>query len=230
MRSSRAARARIENVHAMTTPNTPRPRMLIPCAVVGLLGLLAACNVVPPPSDDPTRYFILSDPAAAAVQAPPAGAARIGLREISLESYLRKREIVVRTGDNEIQFRDFRRWAEPLESAIVRIVRLRLLEAPEVAQVYTEPFPLDQAPDFEVKIDVRRCEGAATPSGKYVASFAASLEISTTGATPHVVTRKLFTAPDAAWDGRDFDRLASLLSADVAALGQEVAADIPARN
>jgi hypothetical protein len=44
------------------------------------------------------------------------------------------------------------------------------------------------------------------------------------------VARKLFTAPAGAWDGRDFGRLANLLSADISALGQEIVADIPARN
>ncbi len=214
----------------MNLPILPRLRPLFPCAVIGVLGLLAACNVVPPPEDDPTRYFVLSDPASAAVAAPTAGGARIGLREVNLESYLKKKEMVVRTGENEIEFRDFRRWAEPLDAAIVRVLRRRLLEGAGVAQVYTEPFPADQERDFDVTIDVRRCEGLLTASGKYVASFAAMVEISTSGASPHVVSRTLFTAPDAAWDGKDFDRLANLLSADVSALGQEVLSGIAAKN
>jgi uncharacterized lipoprotein YmbA len=213
----------------MNQPIQSRLRSLIPCAVVGLLGLLAACNVVPPAEDDPTRYFVLSDPASAAVNA-PAGGARIGVREVNLESYLKKKEMVVRTGENEIEFRDFRRWAEPLDAAIMRVLRRRLLDGAGVAQVYTEPFPADQERDFDVTIDVRRCEGLLTPSGKYVASFAAMIEISTAGASPHVVSRTLFTAPEEAWDGKDFDRLASLLSADVSALGREVLTGIAAKN
>lgn len=208
----------------------PRLRPLVPLAVMGLLGLLSACNVVPPAADDPTRYFILSDPQVAAVPAPAAGAARVGLREIKLESYLRRREIIVRTGENEIQFMDFRRWAEPLDAAVSRIIRLRMQEAPEVAQVLVAPFPIDQALDYDVAIDIRRCEGAVAASGKYVASFSATFEITTAGADPHLVVRKLYTAPDAGWDGRDFQRLASLLSADVSALGQEILAGIPAKN
>jgi uncharacterized lipoprotein YmbA len=216
----------------MTHPTARRFPQLAPVATVLLLGLLAACNVVPPAEDDPTKYFILSDPPAAAVQAPApaAGAVRIGLREIKLESYLKKREMVVRTGENEVEFRDFRRWAEPLDAAISRIVRLRLLEAPEVALVATEPFRGDQQVDYTVAIDVRRCEGALAAPGKFVASFAATVEISTAGDNPRVVSRKLFRAPDAPWDGRDFDRLASLLTADVSALGQDILAGLPARN
>jgi uncharacterized lipoprotein YmbA len=214
----------------MTNKNITGLRSLAPWAVVALLGLLAACDVVPPAQDDPTRYFVLSDPAAQAVQAPAAGTARIGLKAVKLESYLKRREMVVRTGDNEVEFRDYRRWAEPLDAAVGRVLRLRLLEAPEVAQVYTEPFPVDQERDYDVSVDVRRCEGSAGLAGKSMASFSAAIEISTAGANPHVVARKLFTAPAGAWDGRNFDQLASLLSADISALGQEIVADIPARN
>jgi hypothetical protein len=210
------------------TPRRFNP--LVPVGTVLLLGLLAACNVVPPAEEDPTRYFVLSDPVSAAVQAPATGAVRIGLMEIKLEDYLKKREMVMRTGENEVEFRDFRRWAEPLDAAVMRIVRLRLLEAPEVAQVATAPFRADQQHDYDVAIDVRRCEGALAAPGKYVASFAATVEISTTGDNPHVVSRKLFAAPDAAWDGRDFDRLASLLSADISALAKDVLASLPAKS
>ena len=138
--------------------------------------------------------------------------------------------MVVRMGDNEIQFRDYRLWAEPLDAAIARVLRTRFIASPDVAQVYAEPFPPGQDRDFDVSIEVRRFEGSANAAGRFTASLSAAIEISTTGANPRVVAHKVFVAPDAAWDGRDFDRLASLLTADVSALGQEVLADLPARN
>jgi uncharacterized protein len=214
----------------MTPKNLTRPRWLAPCAAVAALGLLAACNVVPPASDDPTRFFVLSDPASPAPPAPAPGAVRVGLRAIRLEAYLRKKEMVVRTGANEVEFRDYKRWAEPLDTAVGRILRLRLLEEPGVAQVLVDPFPVDQEPDYDVSIDVRRCEGSVDASGKGSASFSATIEITTAAPDPHVVTRKLFTAPAAAWDGRDFGQLASLLSADISALGQEIASDLPPKS
>jgi uncharacterized lipoprotein YmbA len=214
----------------MTPKNLTRPRWLAPCAAVAALGILAACNVVPPPSDDPTRFFVLSDPASAAAPAPAPGAVRVGLRAIRLESYLRRKEMVVRTGANEVEFRDYRRWAEPLDAAVGRVLRLRLLEEPGVAQVLVDPFPVDQEHDYDVAVDVRRCEGTADASGKDAANFSAMIEITTAGPGAHVVARKLFTAPAAAWDGRDYGQLASLLSADIAALGQEVASDLPPKG
>jgi uncharacterized lipoprotein YmbA len=207
--------------------NSTRLRSLAAAAV---LSVLSGCNVVPPAQDDPTRHFVLSDPAAQAAPAPAPGAARIGLRTVKLEGYLARKSMVVRTGQNEVEFEDYMRWAEPLEGAIARIVRLRLLGSPGVASVAMEPFPLDPPRDYDVSIDVRRCEGSKGPSGRYSASFSATIVISTAGANPSVVATRLFTAPAAEWDGRDFGALASLLSADVSALGQDVAAGIPPRG
>jgi uncharacterized lipoprotein YmbA len=215
----------------MKLPTTPRPRPLARLALVCAVGLVAGCNVVPPAQDDPTRYYVLSDSAPAAPQAGPSqGGARIGLRAVQLEGYLRRREMVVRTGSNEVEFRDYRRWAEPLDAAIARILQARLQSSPAVAQAWVEPFPVDQDRDFDVSVAVSRCEGSASRSDRYVASLSATIEVSTAGPNAHVVARRVFAAPDAAWNGSDYERLAALLSADVAQLAQEVLAAVPAKN
>src|SRR5271156_182930 len=117
----------------MKLPTTPRPRSLARFALVCAVGLVAGCTVVPPAQDDPTRYYVLADSAPAAAQAGPSqGGARIGIRAVQLEGYLRRREMVVRTGSNEVEFRDYRRWAEPLDTAIARIMQARLQASPAV--------------------------------------------------------------------------------------------------
>ena len=213
--------------HAMNSPKPSPPAPLVRWALLCAVLAVAGCNLVPPALEDPTRYYVLSDssPAAAAQ-----GGARIGLGPVRLEGYLKRREMVVRTGANQVEFKDYRRWAEPLDAAITRVVRSSLLASAGVSQAWVPPFPVDQDRDFDVSIEVTRCEGAATGSGKYVASLSAVIEISTSGANPHLVARRLFTAPDEAWDGRDFDRLAALLSVDAAALGRDVLAGIPPKN
>jgi uncharacterized lipoprotein YmbA len=149
---------------------------------------------------------------------------------VKVEGYLKRREIVVRSGANEVSFRDYRRWAEPLEAAIQRSLRSGLLAAPGVGQVYTEPFLSEQERDYDVSVEVLRFEGDAAPSGKFTASVTAMVEVSTAGTSPRVVSRRLFVAPAAAWDGSNFDQLAGLLSRDVAALAQDIAAGLPPRG
>ena len=215
----------------MTHSHFQALRLLLPLTAVSCLGLLGGCNVAQPAQDDPTRYFVLSDPAGDVASGPvAAGGARIGLKTVRVESYLKRREIVVRTGANEVQFRDYRRWAEPLDAAITRVLKAKLVGSPGVAQVYSEPFLVDQERDYDVSVEVRKCEGMESRSGRYAASFTALVEVSTSGPNPKVVARKLFVAPEAAWDGSNFDQLANLLTGDVSALGQEILGEVAARN
>ena len=90
-----------------------------------------------------------------------------------------------------------------------------------MARLYTQPFPLDADRDYDVAVTILRCEGGTASRGR-IADFAAIIEITTAGAEPHVVARRTFVAPAAAWDGGNFAQLAALLSADVDALGQEI--------
>jgi uncharacterized lipoprotein YmbA len=200
------------------------------CALLGFLVLLAGCNLVPSATDDPTRYYLLSDAGVPAPASPATGGLRIGLRAVALEGYLKHREIIVRTGPNEVNFRDYHRWAEPLDMAIAHILAARLLAGPAVAEVWTEPFPIEQERDYDVFVQVTRFEGALAGSGRYTASLSATVEVYTAGTSPRLVGRKVFVAPDQAWDGRDFDHLAGLLSADVVGLAREILAELPAKG
>jgi uncharacterized lipoprotein YmbA len=200
-------------------------------SAIGLLAALAGCDVVPPAQDDATRYFVLSDPAISVrAEAQPHGQLRIGIKSVVLDGYLKHREMIVRTGENEVAFKDYRRWAEPLETAISRIVQTTLASSPTVAEVDSTPFPIEEKRDFDVSIRVLRCEGAESSSGKYTASLSAMIEISTTGDDAHVVGRRLFVAPPQAWDGTNYQQLASLLSTDAAALGRDILSGIPAKE
>jgi uncharacterized lipoprotein YmbA len=215
----------------MNPPKNSLLALIVRLSAIGLLAAFAGCDVVPPAQEDATRYFVLSDPAISVqAGAQPHGQLRIGIKSVVLEGYLKHREMIVRTGENEVAFKDYRRWAEPLDTAISRIVQAALANSPTVAEVDSAPFPLEQKRDFDVSIRILRCEGAVSSSGKFAASLSAMVEISTTGDDAHVVGRRLFVAPPAAWDGTNFQQLASLLSVDAAALGRDVLSGIPAKD
>jgi uncharacterized protein len=200
-------------------------------ASLGLFAWTAGCNVIPPPTEDATRYYLLSEPAAAGPgRTAGSGGIRIGLKSIAVAGYLKNREMVVRRGANEIAFKDYARWAEPLDAAISRSLRAGLLQAPAVADVLVPPFPLEGERNYDVDIQVIQCEGAAAAGGGSVAKFSAIVDITTTGAAPSAIAHHVFTAPDAAWNGKDYGQLAGLLSDAVAQLAADVIAAIPPKS
>lgn len=199
------------------------------CGAVALL--LAGCNVIPPPSADPTRYYVLSSATGTgSATAPATNALTLGLRNVDVAPYLRKGTLVVRTGENEVTFPNDARWGVPLEQDIARTLRESLNAAPAVGRVLVQPFPFEGKRDYDVHVQVLRCEGLAAKRGSATASFSAMIEISSTGEGATVVARKLFVAPAATWDGSDFAQLAARLSEAVSALSAEVISLLPPKK
>ena len=194
--------------------------------VVGALAVLGStsCNILPAPTEDLTKFYVLStltpttDIATSGVS--------VGIKQVSVAGYLSHHDIVVRSGDNEIDFKDQARWAEPVDTGVARVVRSRLIASPGITHAYLPPLPLEGQRDYDVLIDVIRCEGVKSSTG-FVASFAAVIEIHKSGSTDDIGVRKVFQAEDKTWDGHDYGKLVGLLSEDVEALGSAVADAIP---
>jgi len=210
--------------------NISRPRLSIRtrlvCASLAALSL-SGCKILPEASSDPTRYYVLSAPATAELSAAKTvGTRQIGLRPIELTGYLRNhKDIVVRTGANELRFQEFALWAEPLEAGVNRVLKECLLSNETVGGVTTYPFSIDIKRDFDVIVRVLNCEGLVRSERSDVARFVAAYDIIATGG--QVVVRRIFTAPDQPWDGTDFGALAKLLSDDLAKLSEDIAVNLP---
>lgn len=197
----------------------------LPC--VAALLLLPACSLLPKPKADPTRYYTLSVPSAVETATPNhTGALRLGLRKIELSPYLNKGLLVVRSNENEVNFDDYERWAEPLDAAISRILHSTLQADPRVARVTTPPLGLDEERDFDLIVRVRRADGLRLETGKGV-RFVAIIEVHSTGAGNEILAQRTFTAPDIAWDGKDYNALAHGLSEAVQLLAKEIMLMLP---
>ena len=206
----------------------------VPAALAGVFWFSAGCSIVPEPTVDPTRYYVLTAPSAAisnaaAATAPAADALVLGLRNVTIAPYLNGKAMIVRNAANEIDYEDFARWAEPLQTGVNRFLALELTRSARVKRVFTQPYPFDAERTYDVSIEVLRCEGARKAGGATVASFEARIEITEAKPGGAIVARTFFTAPETAWDGRNFSALAQALSEGVAALGREVVAKLPAK-
>ncbi|HTJ77996.1 MAG TPA: ABC-type transport auxiliary lipoprotein family protein [Rariglobus sp.] len=210
----------------LKTPAGP-VALLLAC---GALLFQAGCSIIPAPQTDPTHYYVLTGPSFA--DPGPArleNALSIGVRRVEVVPYLNGKAMIVRSAANEIAYQDYARWAELPAAGIERLVMARLQSSPKVGRVYLQPFPFDVKRDYDVAVSVQRCEGERKADGATAACFVCTVEITEAKPGGAVVVRKTFTAPQAAWDGKDFGKLAQLLSADVAALGDEIVDTLPAK-
>jgi hypothetical protein len=205
-------------------------RPLVLGALASVLLGMAGCSLVPPPAADPTRYYVLTGRPYDSAPAEKAPAALVlGVKRIEIAPYLNGKDMVVREAGNEIAYNSFSRWAEPLATSIARTLAGRLAGSEKVGRVYPQPFPFEVERDYDVSVRVLRCEGERKDGGRVVASFTALVEVTESRAGGAVVLRRLFTAPEAEWDGKKFGALASALSEAVAALGPEIVTALPAK-
>lgn len=213
-------------VSAATTGNAGRYRAALP----GLLGILlvvfSGCSIVPEAQPDPTRFYVLTATAPATPAAPSAPASNVPkviLRPVIVPEFLRGRVMQVRLAENEVRFVDVARWAEPLEAGLNRVLREDLLQRPDV-HVMTRG---GDAHDFEVSIQLRRCEGV---SAEGVARLSARIEVYSNDLESKLVAQDDFTTDVAGWDGKDFGQLAGKLSVAAATLSERIFTLLPSKT
>ena len=213
-----------------TRPGTPcsdaTPAGRLSRAAGGLLSvalILCGCRVLPEPGEDPTRFYTLSAQDVAS-ESPPPEAWTLGIEEIDIAEYLRTRAMAVREGETSIAFREFHRWAEPLEDGIGRVVAedIRALAGVHVA---TAPFAGARTRELTLLLRILACEGRALPGGSPSIRFVADWElISHARRGEEVIARRRFVSDGAVpWDGADHAQLAAALSKAVGELGVEIA-------
>jgi uncharacterized lipoprotein YmbA len=184
----------------------------------GSLLTLAGCGWLPKAQSDPTRFYVLStDPVrVAALSHAPV----ILLREVELANYLRSRPVIIRRGENEIQFREFALWGEPLDHGIARVLREELLARGAASAVLSSPSRREHANvSYGLSVRVLACEGEAHGG----VAFRAVWDLTSTDPKPLPVAHGDFRATNLRWDGKSEASLAAQLSQAVAGLAGEIA-------
>ena len=192
--------------------------------LAGVAGLvLGGCSLLPQAQTDPTRFFVLSAPGGEPAAAPAAKLPVVHLRPVELASYIKAKPIIVRRGDNEIEFREFARWGEPLELGIARVLREQLVARGAAGTVLAAGVrATDVDYDYTLVVRVLACEGGADGA----VHFRAVWELATTGPAPHGVARGDVQPAHLRWDGKSEGALAAQLSKAVALVAEDVAAGL----
>ena len=186
--------------------------MKAPIAVVLLAAALAAggCGSTPKES-----FYTLAAPPAPL----PAGATGplIAVGPVIVPEAVDRTPMVVRTGPNSVDIEDFHRWAEPLKSAIPRVLAenlMRELGTPRVTASRLATTP----PDYRVAVEIQRFDSSfaegASLDALWTVTAARGAAAPKSGRT--TITEPA-TSPDYAGIAAAHSRALSRLAADIAA-------------
>lgn len=192
---------------------TRAPRLSLAAFVSAALLVLAAggCGSTPK-----TQFYTLGAGLAAPPTAPPQAGYRVAVGPVTVPDIVDRPQLVVRLAPNRVELLEQHRWAEPLKSAIPRVIAAdltRLLGA----EVSTESRRMDA--EYHVRIEIGTFESLP---GEAVALDALwSVRPRAAGAT-----RSGRTALRVATDGPGYEALAAAHAGALAQLSRDVAAAI----
>jgi uncharacterized lipoprotein YmbA len=116
------------------------------------VAVLAACGSSPKVS-----YYTLGT---AGIENSPVVPGRAGytvaVGPVNLPEVVDRQELVTRLGANEVALNGERRWAEPLESAIPRVIAAHLTHSLGEQQVLAYPYSAIDTADYRVIVDIQR--------------------------------------------------------------------------
>ena len=124
------------------------------CAAVALIAMLAGCG-----SSPKENFFTLSGP-----QTPPpaatASSISVYVGPVSVPEAVDRTAMVLRTGPNQVDIDDTNRWAEPLKSAIPRVLAETLMRELGTPRVMASRAGTPSVVDFRVAVEIQRFDSS----------------------------------------------------------------------
>jgi len=80
----------------------------------------------------------------------------LGVGPVTIPLYLDRPQLVSRLKGSELRIDDFRLWAEPLKTNILRVIQENLAGLTEAKQVYSYPQRTFVTVDYQITLDVLR--------------------------------------------------------------------------
>jgi len=197
---------------------SPFKPLTVIASLVGLL-LLASCG-----SSTPSRFYVLTPLAAGKPTHAPDGPG-IGVGPVVVPQYLDRPQVVTRSSDNRLDVGETDQWGGRLSDNITRVLAENLSGLLQTDRVSIYPWTDATAIGLQVTLDIvefeRNAAGAVTLSVFWNITDVANAKILT--------TRRSTIVKDVAAKGTEsFDATAAAMSAALADLSQEIAAQIKA--
>jgi uncharacterized lipoprotein YmbA len=78
----------------------------------------------------------------------------IGVGPIEVSDFLERPQIAIHSGTNRLEIDELNRWAEPLDSAVIRVMALNLAALLGTEKITGFPWRRDDRPDFAIRIAI----------------------------------------------------------------------------
>lgn len=100
-----------------------------------------------------------------------AGGISLGIGPVRLPEYLNRPQIVSRLSANRLHLADTYRWAEPLGENIARVLGENLSAQLGVERILLYPWPVSQAADYQLLVEVLHFENESDGAARLVARW-----------------------------------------------------------
>jgi hypothetical protein len=98
-----------------------------------------------------SKYYLLS---AQVKQIPSGTSPTVGVGPIEIPEYLNRHAMVYKREGNRLHIASFERWAEPLDSSILRVLRLNLASMLNTQDVQAFPWHSSNRPEYGVAVTI----------------------------------------------------------------------------
>ena len=192
-----------------------------------ILVALAGCFSLGQGDAQPTLYYTLEPVDASPVSTPDsASPIVVGLDRIEVPSYLDRREIVVRTGDNELRYTERHLWAERPSDSLQRLLSMNIKRQASMAvEVHGLPWPDHSNPDWVLQLNLESFEGQESPGTELLLEASWTIQSTADGS---IAKQGHYRAVNLDWSKGDYSSLARGLSKGLEDLGRLIAKDLEA--
>jgi uncharacterized lipoprotein YmbA len=124
----------------------------------GTATLLGGCSIIKVQPDRTNFYLLVPQ----SRKAPKTGVPEIlkkvsiGVGPVSVPAYLKRSEILILVRDTQIEPSQWDRWGEPLDKNIPRVLSENLSEAFDNNHIIRFPWYAQEAPDYQVELEIVR--------------------------------------------------------------------------
>ncbi|MBL1321618.1 MAG: membrane integrity-associated transporter subunit PqiC [Methylophaga sp.] len=111
-----------------------------------MLAVVSGCGTTPN-----SNYYLLNSSAA---QAPIGSSPSLGIGPITIPEYLNRNAFIYTLDGNKLHIAKFERWAEPLDTGIMRIIQLNLASLLNTQNVQSYPWSGKKRPEYGIEVSV----------------------------------------------------------------------------